>query len=125
LSPRVREIVDDLNQLCDKLESGVPLEKAATVRPAPLRVRPPELTPIEVRAIRESLGLNQAIFAEFLGVRLTTLRSWERGETEPSPLARRFLDELRGDREYWLEKLRRSRESTIPLGPAASDGTDP
>jgi putative transcriptional regulator len=115
LSPRVREIVDGLNQLCDSIEGGVPLEGAARARLSPVVVKPPELTPDDVRSIRESLELNQASFAEFLGVKLTTLRSWESGGTEPSPLARRFLDEIRGDREYWMDKLtRRTRSAVAP-----------
>jgi DNA-binding transcriptional regulator YiaG len=119
LSPRVREMVDGLHEVCDAIEAGIPLEQAATVRPAPWRIKPPNLKAADIRAIRESLGLNQALFASFLGVRPATLRSWEQGETRPSPLARRFLDEIRDDPEYWLEKLKRRSRSVDPPGQAS------
>jgi putative transcriptional regulator len=117
LSPRVREMVDGLHELCDALEAGTPLEQAARVRPSPLSIKPPDLKAADIRAIRESLGLNPAAFAEFLGVRPATLRSWESGQTEPSPLARRFLGEIRDDRDYWLEKLRRRTREATPISP--------
>jgi DNA-binding transcriptional regulator YiaG len=112
-------MVDGLHELCDAIEAGIPREQAATVRPSPWRIKPPDLKAADVRAIRESLGLNQVLFASFLGVRPTTLRSWEQGETEPSALARRFLDEIRDDRDYWLEKLKRRSRSTTPPGHAS------
>jgi hypothetical protein len=109
LSPRVRETVDGLPELCDVIEAGIPPGQAARVRPSPviIRIRPPDLKGDQIRAIRESLGLNQSLFAEFLGVKLPTLRSWEKGDTTPSPVARRFLKEIRGDPAYWLEKFKR------------------
>jgi putative transcriptional regulator len=112
-------MVDGLHELCNAIEAGIPLEQAARVRPALVSIRPPNLKAADIRAIRESLGLNQALFASFLGVRPTTLRSWEQGETRPSPLARRFLDEIRDDREYWLEKFRRRSRSADPPGQAS------
>jgi putative transcriptional regulator len=112
-------MVDGLHELCNAIEAGIPLEQAARVRPSPVSIKPPDLKAADIRAIRESLGLNQALFASFLGVRPTTLRSWEQGETRPSPLARRFLDEIRDDRDYWLEKLRRRSRSADPPGHAS------
>jgi hypothetical protein len=112
-------MVDGLHELCDAIEAGIPLEPATTVRPSPGRIKPPNLKAADIRAIRESLGLKQALFASFLGVRPTTLRSWEKGETRPSPLARRFLDEIRDDRDYWLEKLKRRSRSATPPGHAS------
>jgi putative transcriptional regulator len=100
-------MVEDLNELCEQLERGAALHEVATVRPSPIKRTPPDLLPAEIRAIRESLGLSTSLFAGFLGLRASTLRSWEHGETRPSPLARRFLEEIRDDREYWIVRLKK------------------
>ena len=71
--------------------------RSSTVRTYQIDVTLPILGPVEVRSIRESLGLSQALFADFLGVAPTTVRSWEQGQREPSALARRFLGEIRDD----------------------------
>jgi DNA-binding transcriptional regulator YiaG len=108
ISPRVREVVEGLNELCDALEAGVPLERMARVRTYQIDFTPPDLSPVAIRAIRESLGLNQSLFAAFLGIGVQTLRSWEQGQREPSPLARRLLGAIRDDPKYWRRKLARS-----------------
>jgi putative transcriptional regulator len=113
LSPRVEEMVAGLHELCDAIEAGIPLGQVATVRTYRIDLTPPELSPSEVRSIREVLGLSQALFADFLGVGLATIRSWEQGQRVPSALARRFLDEIRTDPKYWREKLVRA---TVRLG---------
>jgi len=41
------------------------------------------MAPDEIRAIRQSLGLNQADFAERLGVSKDTVNSWEQGRRTP------------------------------------------
>src|SRR4051812_37405975 len=90
LSPRVREMVDSLHAGCDAIQSGVPLVRAATVRTLRIPSDVPPPSPEEIRAIRDSLGLSQAGFADFLGAGLNTVRSWEIGEREPSAPARRL-----------------------------------
>lgn len=105
LSPRAREMVDGLHAICDAVEAGVPLERVATVRTYQIDITLPILGPVEVRSIRESLGLSQALFADFLGVALATVQSWEQGQREPSALARRFLGEIRDDPAHWRARL--------------------
>lgn len=107
LSPRAREMVDALHALGDAVESGIPPERAATVRTVRAAVEIPRPSPDDIRAIRDSLGLSQAGFAEFPGVGLGTVCSWELGEREPSALARRFLDAIRDDPAYWRGRLER------------------
>jgi putative transcriptional regulator len=121
LSPRVREMVEGLHELCDAVEAGASLERMATVRTYLIDLTPPELSPAAIRAIRESLGLSQALFADFLGVGQPTVRSWEQGRREPSALARRFLSEIRDDPRYWREKLARaaSRKEIVKDRPEA------
>jgi DNA-binding transcriptional regulator YiaG len=104
-SPRVREMVDGLHAVCDAIESGVPLERAATVRTLRIPSDVPPPSPGEIRAIRDSLGLSQAAFADFLGAGLNTVRSWEIGDREPSALARRLLGAIRDDPAYWRGRL--------------------
>jgi putative transcriptional regulator len=105
LSPRVREMVDSLHAVCDAIESGVPLERAATDHTLRIPSHVPPPSPGEIRAIRDSLGLSQAGFADFLGAGLSTVRSWELGEREPSALARRLLGAIRDDPAYWRGRL--------------------
>ena len=47
--------------------------------------------PVDVKAIRERLGLTQAAFAERFGFSLDTLRKWEQGQTVPDRPARAYL----------------------------------
>jgi DNA-binding transcriptional regulator YiaG len=106
-------MVDDLHAVCDAVESGIPLERAATVRTFRINAEIPSPSPDEIRAIRGSLGLSQAGFADFLGAALNTVRSWEIGRREPSALARRLLGAIRDDPAYWrrrLAKLARPQE---------------
>ena len=48
-----------------------------------------------VRAIRKSLNLSQAVFAQLLGVSPALVRAWEIGSRVPAPIARRLLDQVR------------------------------
>jgi putative transcriptional regulator len=47
--------------------------------------------PINVRAIRERLGLSQAQFSHKFGFPLSTLRGWEQGRRCPTGASRNFL----------------------------------
>jgi DNA-binding transcriptional regulator YiaG len=97
ISPRVREMVGELHTLCNAIEGGMSLDEAARVRTSPIDLALPVVSPDDVRAVRESLGLNQAMFAAFLGVGQSTLRRCEHGQVVLSALARRFLGEVRDD----------------------------
>ena len=112
-------MVADLHAVCDAVESGVrwsgsrfypdPWEEASTP------------SPDEIRAIRGSLGLSQARFAEFLGAGLTTVRSWELGEREPSSLARRLLGAIRDDPAS-MGRTRLAKEAGTTGSPPARRG---
>jgi putative transcriptional regulator len=47
--------------------------------------------PVDVRAIREKLGLSQPQFANKYGFPLSTLRGWEQGRRCPTGASRNFL----------------------------------
>jgi putative transcriptional regulator len=46
---------------------------------------------VDVKAIRQGLGLSQASFAARFGLSLHTLRNWEQGKRQPDPAARAYL----------------------------------
>jgi DNA-binding transcriptional regulator YiaG len=101
-----REIIEALAEFRDALRDRVPLETKYTVRQVVMVVPPPPLAPADVRAIRESLGLSQPVFADFIGTSTSTVRSWEQGQKPPSPMARRFLGLIAADPPYWKTQLR-------------------
>ncbi len=45
----------------------------------------------EIRAIRASTGMTQAVFAEFMGVSVKTVEAWESGRNHPIGSACRLL----------------------------------
>jgi DNA-binding transcriptional regulator YiaG len=105
LSPRVREMVEEVHKLCDAIDGGMSLDEAARVRTTSIELKPPVIGPEDVRAVRESLGLSQAMFADYLGVGLSTVRRWEQGQVILPGVARRFLGDVRDDPSYWRKKL--------------------
>ena len=46
---------------------------------------------IDVKAIRENMGLSQASFANRFGLSVFSLRNWEQGKRQPDPAARAYL----------------------------------
>ncbi|MCL2009548.1 MAG: helix-turn-helix domain-containing protein [Synergistaceae bacterium] len=46
---------------------------------------------VDVKAIRNRLGLSQASFAASFGLSLYTLRNWEQGKRQPEHAARAYL----------------------------------
>src|SRR5262249_33366524 len=108
-----REIIEALADFRESLRNRIPLETKYTVRQIVRVAPPPPLAPADVRGIRESLGLSQPVFADFLGTATATVRSWEQGQKPPSPMARRFLGLIAADPPYWKSQFRsmvRTRE---------------
>jgi putative transcriptional regulator len=104
--PRVAdEIMAGMREIERMLDDGKTPQQMFTVRtveipePAPYRAR-------QVRALRESLRVSQAIFAHLLGVSVVLVKSWEGGVREPSPLARRLMDTIKADPARWLADVR-------------------
>jgi DNA-binding transcriptional regulator YiaG len=73
-----------------------------------LDLRPDHYTPALVRATRQRLGASQTVLAKFLGVTAKSISQWERGVTAPSPIACRFMDEIRRDPAYYVARIRES-----------------
>jgi DNA-binding transcriptional regulator YiaG len=72
-----------------------------TRRSVVMVVKPRSYGPNAVRATRAKLRLSQPLFAAFLGTNPKTVESWEQGRRIPSPMARRFMDELNRSPEHW------------------------
>ena len=53
------------------------------------RIEP--LTAAEIRAIRETSGVSQAVFARYLNVTVSLVSQWERGEKSPSGASLKLL----------------------------------
>jgi putative transcriptional regulator len=64
--------------------------------------------PSDVRAVRESLHVSQALFARMVGASPALVRAWEMGSRVPSPMARRLLDTIRRDPAPWRNMVRRA-----------------
>jgi putative transcriptional regulator len=102
------EILEALEEVRDALKSGVSLEQRFTVRSYRFQLAARDYRPDDVRSVRRILGLSQPLFAEFLGVDASTVRSWEQGTRPPSSMARRFMDEISADPDYWRGRLRKT-----------------
>jgi putative transcriptional regulator len=48
----------------------------------------------KIKQIRNLLNVSQSVFARIVGVSDVLVRSWERGARQPSPIARRLLDQI-------------------------------
>lgn len=102
------EILEALEEVRAALQAGEPLERRFTVRWYRFDFTARAYGPDDVRAVRQLLGLSQPLFADFLGVDASTIRSWEQGTRPPSTIARRFMDEVAVNPDYWRGRLRQS-----------------
>jgi len=46
---------------------------------------------VDVKGIRENMGLSQSSFANRFGLSVHALRNWEQGKRQPDPAARAYL----------------------------------
>ncbi len=113
-------IVESLQEFAETLQTGADLEATFTCRRVEM---PPSATaydPPLVKKTRQLLRASQAVFARFLGVSVQTVRAWEQGENIPSDIAKRFMDEIRHDPDYWRTRL---REIVVPKKIATASRT--
>ncbi|MEW4568602.1 helix-turn-helix domain-containing protein [Tautonia sp. JC769] len=106
LSPLAAEMVAGLSAFCDALEAGEPVGKRFTVRTVSLDIHPKPYGPDDVKEVRRRLGASQALLAEFLGVSVKTLRSWEQGSRPVPMIACRYLDDLVAYPQLWIERVK-------------------
>ncbi len=101
----VDEMLAGLNEFADALESGEELGQKFTCHNLVLDLRPQHYTPEMVRETRSMMSVSQSLFAKFLGVSNQTVRHWEQGLSNPSTIACRFMDEIRRNPDYYMERL--------------------
>ena len=64
-----------------------------------------EFTPVDVKAVREGLGMSQPEFAATFGISLGTLRHWERGDRKPRGPALVLLNVIAKEPKIVLKAL--------------------
>ena len=87
MSTEAQTILEGLRQAVDIMEGSAPETEYVKHRFDP--VQAPQT--IDVRSIRQRMGLSQAVFASAFGLSLYTLRNWEQGKRQPDPAARAYL----------------------------------
>jgi putative transcriptional regulator len=100
------EIMMGVREIERMLDEGKTPEQMFTVKTVEIP-EPGVYRGKQVRALRETLGVSQAIFAHLVGVSVILVKSWERGAREPSPMARRLMDTIKADPSRWLATIRR------------------
>jgi putative transcriptional regulator len=99
-------MIQRLQDFTQTLEGGADISERFTCRTVARTAAPTVYHPRLVRETRDLLAASQTVFARFLGISVQTVRAWEQGVNTPSPLASRFLDEIRHDPAYWRTRLR-------------------
>jgi putative transcriptional regulator len=58
------------------------------------------LSPAEIKAIRASVKMSQAIFARSFQLSLDTIKGWEQGKRKPDVASANYLRMIKADPEY-------------------------
>lgn len=124
-SERGARIVKALNRFADDLQSSAPGESKFTVRQVRVIPQPSSYPPARVRAVRDRIGASQEVFAQLLAVSPMTVRSWEQGLRQPSPIARRFLDEIEMSPEHFQGRILAASVDTKQSGGTTKQGAEP
>lgn len=64
-----------------------------------------EYTPMDVKKLRENLGLSQIEFSKLLLVSVKTLQNWEQGRRHPHGPALALLTIIKNDPKHAIEAL--------------------
>lgn len=94
-----------MNTVFDKIALG--LEEAIAYEKGELEAKKTKITvePVtefsasEIKNIRNSVGMTQIVFANFMGVSAKTVEAWEAGRNKPEGPARRIFSLLKSDPE--------------------------
>jgi putative transcriptional regulator len=95
------EVINSFTDFFERVDRG----EQMTLRTVALDLRPQEYSSEDIRKIRTSLNISQAVFAKLLGISALTVQSWEQGTRKPSSMAGRFLDEIARFPKYWKGRL--------------------
>ena len=80
-------------------------EAIAHAKGEPVAARVHPMRPVDVKALRQGLGLTQAQFAARLGFSVATLRHWERGDRTPKGPALVLLNVIQREPKAVLRAL--------------------
>jgi len=105
------ELIDGFTEFAEALDAGGDLGTQFNCYQMQLDLCPKTYTPDMVRETRKMLGASQMVFAKFLGVSCKTVQQWEHGFNTPKPVACRFMDEIRRNPKYYINRI---RESAVP-----------
>lgn len=88
-----RKRVKIFNELKEALQDVIDYRagKPVNLRVTRIPELPKEISPKEVRRIRESLDVSQTLFAMYLNVSPNAVRSWEQGTRRPRQAALKLL----------------------------------
>ena len=98
IADRVIDRLEDFNR---SLRAGDKIVEKYTTRTVRLNLKRQAYNPRLIKKTRQSMGMSQAVFAQFIGASVKTVQAWEQGTVRPSTMARRFMDEIRHNPEYW------------------------
>lgn len=107
LSPLGRKMVAGADAFLASMAKGEAVEKRFTVRTVDVGPGPRDLKPDDVKAVRGHFRASQAVFADFLGVSVATLQSWEQGARPVPGIASRYLDDLLAFPQLWERRTRK------------------
>lgn len=99
------EILKRLARFTKALETTDDLASRFTVRTVRTMAEPTDYSAELVKQTRHILRASQAVFACFLGVSRAAVRDWEQGSKSPNGSARRMMDEIRRDPDYWTARF--------------------
>lgn len=94
-----------MNEAFESIKIGLQ-EAVAHAQGKSVKARVHEIGPMDVKAIRNKVGMSQREFATSFGISLGTLRHWERGDRQPHGPARVLLTVLAKEPEAVLHVLR-------------------
>ena len=83
-------------ELDANLEEAVRIAKGTTAPKSVYIV----LAPAEIRTIRKSVNMSQAVFARSFQLSLDTLKGWEQGKRKPDAAAANFLRMIEADPDF-------------------------
>jgi DNA-binding transcriptional regulator YiaG len=99
-------LIKSLREFAEQLQSCEDIETTFRCRRVEVDVASSSYDPEAIKETRGMLKASQTVFAGLLGVSAQTVRAWEQGQNTPSPIAKRFIDEIRHDPDYWRARLR-------------------
>lgn len=101
-----QSLIEQAKVFATTLSKGESVAKKFTCRRVKLNLEPTPYSPALVKETRKIIAASQAMFAQFIGVTVQTVRAWEQGINTPNDMACRFMDEIRRNPSYWLERFK-------------------